>query len=220
MPNGIRVIMLGRQGAGKGTQCRRLADHYGVPHISTGEMLRAAVRQDSVVGRAVKAVLDAGKLVDDAMMISLVQGRIGQEDARVAGYLLDGFPRTVAQAESFYEITAARPVTVVVDLVVERDLVLDRLSARRTCENCEANYVSTGNDPNPWTCDSCGGAVRQRADDTPEAINRRLDLYDSQTAPLVDYYWSRNKLVAVDGLGTPDEVFARLQRAVETARNA
>jgi|688.fasta_scaffold45160_3 adenylate kinase len=220
MPNGIRVIMLGRQGAGKGTQCRRLADHYGVPHISTGEMLRAAVRQDSVVGRAVKAVLDAGKLVDDAMMISLVQGRIGQEDARVAGYLLDGFPRTVAQAESFDEITAARPVTVVVDLVVERDLVLDRLSARRTCENCEANYVSTGNDPNPWTCDSCGGAVRQRADDTPEAINRRLDLYDSQTAPLVDYYRSRNKLVAVDGLGTPDEVFARLQRAVETARNA
>jgi adenylate kinase len=220
MPNGIRVIMLGRQGAGKGTQCRRLADNYGVPHISTGEMLRAAVRQDSVVGRAVKAVLDAGKLVDDAMMISLVQGRIGQEDARVAGYLLDGFPRTVAQAESFEEITAARPVTVVVDLVVERDLVLDRLSARRTCENCEANYVSTGNDPNPWTCDSCGGAVRQRADDTPEAINRRLDLYDSQTAPLVDYYRSRNKLVAVDGLGTPDEVFARLQRAVETARNA
>jgi adenylate kinase len=220
MPNGIRVIMLGRQGAGKGTQCRRLADNYGVPHISTGEMLRAAVRQDSVVGRAVKAVLDAGKLVDDAMMISLVQGRIGQEDARVAGYLLDGFPRTVAQAESFDEITAARPVTVVVDLVVERDLVLDRLSARRTCENCEANYVSTGNDPNPWTCDSCGGAVRQRADDTPEAINRRLDLYDSQTAPLVDYYRSRNKLVAVDGLGTPDEVFARLQRAVETARNA
>jgi adenylate kinase len=183
-------------------------------------MLRAAVRQDSVVGRAVKAVLDAGKLVNDAMMISLVQGRIGQEDARVAGYLLDGFPRTVAQAESFDEITAARPVTVVVDLVVERDLVLDRLSARRTCENCEANYVSTGNDPNPWTCDSCGGAVRQRADDTPEAINRRLDLYDSQTAPLVDYYRSRNKLVAVDGLGTPDEVFARLQRAVETARNA
>ena len=220
MPNGIRVIMLGRQGAGKGTQCRRLADNYGVPHISTGEMLRAAVRQDSVVGRAVKAVLDAGKLVNDAMMISLVQGRIGQEDARVAGYLLDGFPRTVAQAESFDEITAARPVTVVVDLVVERDLVLDRLSARRTCENCEANYVSTGNDPNPWTCDSCGGAVRQRADDTPEAINRRLDLYDSQTAPLVDYYRSRNKLVAVDGLGTPDEVFARLQRAVETARNA
>ena len=220
MPNGIRVIMLGRQGAGKGTQCRRLADHYGVPHISTGEMLRAAVRQDSVVGRAVKAVLDAGKVVNDAMMISLVQGRIGQEDARVAGYLLDGFPRTVAQAESFDEITAARPVTVVVDLVVERDLVLDRLSARRTCENCEANYVSTGNDPNPWTCDSCGGAVRQRADDTPEAINRRLDLYDSQTAPLVDYYRSRNKLVAVDGLGTPDEVFARLQRAVETARNA
>jgi adenylate kinase len=220
MPNGIRVIMLGRQGAGKGTQCRRLADHYGVPHISTGEMLRAAVRQDTVVGRAVKAVLDAGKLVNDEMMVSLVQGRIGQDDARVAGYLLDGFPRTVAQAESFDEITAARPVTVVVDLEVERSLVLSRLSARRTCERCEANYVSTGSDPHPWTCDQCGGMVRQRADDTPEAISRRLDLYDSQTAPLVDYYRSRNTLIAVDGLGTPDEVFARLQSAVDAARNA
>jgi adenylate kinase len=220
MPNGIRLIMLGRQGAGKGTQCRRLAEHYGVPHISTGEMLRAAVRQDSALGRAVKAVLDAGKLVDDALMISLVQGRIGEEDARVAGYLLDGFPRTVAQAESFDEITTARPVTVVIDLVVERDLVLDRLSARRTCERCEANYVATGNDPEPWQCAKCGGVVRQRADDTPEAINRRLDLYDTQTAPLVDYYRSRNKLIPVDGLGTPDEVFARLRLAVDAARNA
>jgi adenylate kinase len=220
MPNGIRVIMLGRQGAGKGTQCRLLAEHFGVPHISTGEMLRAAVRQDSVVGRAVKAVLDAGKLVDDAMMISLVQGRIGQEDARVAGYLLDGFPRTVAQAESLDEITAARPVTVVIDLDVERNLVLDRLSARRTCERCEANYVSTGNDPDPWVCEKCGGTVRQRADDTPEAINRRLDLYDTQTAPLVDYYRAQSKLVTVDGLGAPDEVFARLRSAVDNARTA
>jgi adenylate kinase len=220
MPNGIRVIMLGRQGAGKGTQCRLLAEHFGVPHISTGEMLRAAVRQDSVVGRAVKAVLDAGKLVDDAMMISLVQGRIGQEDARVAGYLLDGFPRTVAQAESLDEITAARPVTVVIDLDVERNLVLDRLSARRTCERCEANYVSTGNDPDPWVCEKCGGTVRQRADDTPEAINRRLDLYDTQTAPLVDYYRAQSKLVTVNGLGAPDEVFARLRSAVDNARTA
>ena len=220
MPNGIRVIMLGRQGAGKGTQCRLLAEHFGVPHISTGEMLRAAVRQDTVVGRAVKAVLDAGKLVNDEMMISLVQGRIGQDDARTAGYLLDGFPRTVAQAESFDEITAARPVTVVIDLEVERNLVLSRLSARRTCERCEANYVSTGNDPDPWICDTCGGTVRQRADNTPEAINRRLDLYDSQTAPLVDYYRSRSKLVTVDGLGSPDEVFARLRSAVENARLA
>jgi adenylate kinase len=220
MPNGIRVIMLGRQGAGKGTQCRLLAEHFGVPHISTGEMLRSAVRQDTVVGRAVKAVLDAGKLVDDALMVSLVQGRIGQDDARVAGYLLDGFPRTVSQAESFDEITAARPVNVVIDLEVERSLVLSRLSARRTCERCEANYVSDGNDPDPWICEQCGGHVHQRADDTPEAITNRLDLYDTLTAPLVNYYRSRSKLVVVDGLGSPDEVFARLRSAVEASRNA
>ena len=220
MPNGIRVIMLGRQGAGKGTQCRLLAEHFDVPHISTGEMLRSAVRQDTVVGRAVKAVLDAGKLVDDALMVSLVQGRIGQDDARVAGYLLDGFPRTVSQAESFDEITAARPVNVVIDLEVERSLVLSRLSARRTCERCEANYVSDGNDPDPWICEQCGGHVHQRADDTPEAITNRLDLYDTLTAPLVNYYRSRSKLVVVDGLGSPDEVFARLRSAVEASRNA
>jgi adenylate kinase len=220
MPNGIRVIMLGRQGAGKGTQCRLLAEHFDVPHISTGEMLRSAVRQDTVVGRAVKAVLDAGKLVDDALMVSLVQGRIGQDDARVAGYLLDGFPRTVSQAESFDEITAARPVNVVIDLEVERSLVLSRLSARRTCERCEANYVSDGNDPDPWICEQCGGHVHQRADDTPDAITNRLELYDTLTAPLVNYYRSRSKLVVVDGLGSPDEVFARLRSAVEASRNA
>lgn len=220
MATGLRIVMLGRQGAGKGTQCRRIAEHFGVPHISTGEMLRAAIRQDSVLGRAVKQVLDAGQLVDDELMVSLVQGRLGEPDARTAGFVLDGFPRTVSQAQSFDDISRARPVNLVIDLAVDRDLVVNRLSARRTCEQCEANYVATGNEPNPWKCEKCGGAVTQRADDTPAAINKRLDLYDQQTSPLIDYYRAKSVLAVVDGVGTPDEVFARLVVAVQGVTKA
>lgn len=212
---GVRAIIFGRQGAGKGTQCQMLGAHFGVPHISTGDMLRAAVRQDSPLGRAVKAVLDAGGLVDDEMMVSLVQGRLGQEDARTAGYILDGFPRTVGQARSLDDMTTSRPLNVVVDLDVPREVVLARLSARRTCDRCGANHVAEGSEPDPWTCDTCGGRVTQRADDTPEAISRRLDLYDSQTSPLTDYYRAASLLLVVDGVGTPEEVFQRLRGAVE-----
>jgi adenylate kinase len=218
MPNGVRVIMLGRQGAGKGTQCRRVAEHYGIPHISTGEILRNAVRQGTVVGRRVKRVLDEGRLVEDDLMVSLVQGRVGETDARMKGYVLDGFPRTIGQAEAFDDITEVRPVNVVIDLEVQRDVVLSRLSARRTCQRCDANYVSTGDDPNPWICQKCGGIVHQRDDDTPEAINHRLDLYDELTAPLVSYYQKSAKLVVVNGLGSPDEVFAKLLATVEAWR--
>jgi len=218
MSDGTRIIMLGRQGAGKGTQCGRIAQHFGVPHISTGDMLRAAVRQESVLGKAVKKVLDTGQLVNDELMISLVQGRLGEPDARTAGYVLDGFPRTVLQAESFDEISKARPVNVVIDLEVNRDLVLSRLSARRTCERCGANYVASGTESDPWNCEKCGGSVTQRADDTPAAINKRLDLYDQQTAPLIDYYRAQSRLVVVNGVGTPDEVFARLVGAVTGVR--
>jgi len=215
--HGVRAIIFGRQGAGKGTQCQMLGAHFGVPHISTGDMLRAAVRQDSPLGRSVKAVLDSGGLVDDEMMVSLVQGRIGQDDARTAGYVLDGFPRTVGQARSLDAMTVSRPINVVIDLEVGRDAVLARLSARRTCGKCGANYVATGAEAEPWTCAQCGGPVGQRTDDTPEAIGRRLDLYDSQTAPLIDYYRAGSRLVVVDGVGTPEEVFGRLCRAVEGA---
>lgn len=212
--------MLGRQGAGKGTQCGLIAKHFGVPHISTGDMLRAAVRQESVLGKAVKKVLDAGQLVDDELMISLVQGRLGEVDARTAGYVLDGFPRTVPQAQSFDEISKARPVDVVIDLEVDRELVLSRLSARRTCEQCGANYVAMGSEANPWICEKCGGSVTQRADDTPAAINKRLDLYDQQTAPLIDFYRGQSRLAVVNGVGTPTEVFARLVAAVDGSRKA
>ena len=218
MSTGVRVIMLGRQGAGKGTQCRRVAKHYGIPHISTGEILRNAVRLGTVVGRQVKKVIDEGRLVEDDLMVSLVQGRIGEADARIDGYVLDGFPRTLAQATAFDEITEVRSVNVVIDLEVQRDVVLRRLSARRTCQQCDANFVSLGDDPSPWICQNCGGVVHQRDDDTPEAINHRLDIYDEITAPLVDYYRKTAKLVVVDGLGSQDEVFAKLLATVEAWR--
>lgn len=215
---GARLIILGRQGAGKGTQCVRLSRHYVVPHISTGDMLRAAVREGTELGLIAKEVMDAGGLVGDGTMIGIVGDRLGKPDATSRGYILDGFPRTVTQAEALTEITAERPIHVVIDLDVPREIVVDRISSRRVCRDCGTNYTSRGDDPFPWICDVCGGDVSQRADDTPEAVNRRLDLYESQTAPLIEYYGSRGQLVVVNGVGHPDNVFKRLTEVVESRR--
>jgi adenylate kinase len=215
---GARLIILGRQGAGKGTQCVRLARHYVVPHISTGDVLRAAVREGTALGLLAKEVMDAGGLVGDDIMIGIVDERLAKPDATNRGYILDGFPRTVGQAEALTGITAERPIHVVIDLDVPREIVLERISSRRVCRDCGTNYTSAGNDPRPWICEVCGGDVGQRDDDTPEAVNRRLDLYESQTTPLVEYYGSRGQLVVVNGVGHPDNVFRRLTEVVESRR--
>jgi len=216
---GARLIILGRQGAGKGTQCVRLSRHFVVPHISTGDMLRAAVREGSELGRMAKQVMDAGGLVGDDIMVGIVEDRLNRDDARTRGYILDGFPRTVPQARALDGITSERPIDCVIDLDVPRDLVLARISSRRVCRDCGTNYVSThGLEKHPWICEVCGGDVMQRDDDTPDAINRRLDLYEEQTSPLIEYYGSDGRLVVVDGVATPDEVFVRLTAAVEAAR--
>ena len=215
---GARLVLLGRQGAGKGTQCVRLSRHLVIPHISTGDMLRAAVREGTPLGVMAKAVIDAGGLVGDDIMIGLVSERLEQDDARVRGYILDGFPRTVGQAISLDEVAAKRPLDMVVDLVVPRELVLDRLSARRVCRDCGANYQVSGIEPAQWSCENGGGDVVQRDDDTPDAINRRLDLYETQTQPLIDYYGQSGRLVQIDGVGSPDEVFDRLTKGVEQRR--
>lgn len=212
---GVRIVMLGRQGSGKGTQCVRLSRHFVVPHISTGDMLRAAVREGTELGKMAKAIIDAGGLVGDDIMVGLVRERLGADDARERGWILDGFPRTAAQAEALDGIADSRPLEMAIDLDVPRDMVLARLSARRVCRDCGANYQATGREAKPWTCDNCGGDVIQRGDDTPEAINVRLDLYETQTQPLIDYYGGSGRLVRIDGTGTPDEVFDRLIRAVE-----
>ncbi len=215
---GARLIILGRQGAGKGTQCVRLSRHYVVPHISTGDMLRAAVREGSELGTAAKKIMDEGGLVGDEIMIGLVDERLIKPDASSRGYILDGFPRTVAQARALDEITRAKPISVAIDLDVPREIVLERLSARRVCRDCGTNYTATGNGPSPWICDVCGGDVQQRADDTPDAVNRRLDLYEEQTSPLIDYFASRGALAVVNGVGHPVHVFKRLTDVIEARR--
>lgn len=218
MNPGARLILLGRQGAGKGTQCVRLSNHYVVPHISTGDVLRAAVSEGTELGVMAREVMDRGGLVSDDVMIGIVRHRLSEADAVTRGYLLDGFPRTVAQALALDELTAERPIDVVLDLDVSRKIVLERLSARRVCSDCRRNYISTGREHNPWICDNCGGDVIRRGDDTPEAIGRRLDLYEEQTSPLIEYYGEKGRLAIVDGVGSPDDVFRRLIDAVESHR--
>ena len=215
---GARLIILGRQGAGKGTQCVRLSRHFVVPHISTGDMLRAAVREGTELGLMAKQVMDAGGLVGDEIMIGLVDQRLSAPDASTRGYILDGFPRTIEQADALDAIADTRPIDVVLDLNVPREIVLERISARRVCRDCGTNYTATGNDPSPWICDVCGGDVMQREDDTPESVNRRLDLYEEQTFPLVKHYSDQNRLVVINGVGHPDAVFARMVKAVEANR--
>jgi adenylate kinase len=218
MITGVRLIIIGRQGAGKGTQCLRMSRHYVVPHISTGDMLRAAVREGTELGRLAEQVIQAGQLVGDDIMIRLVAERLEQDDARTRGYILDGFPRTVTQAEALDSMSGDRPVDAVIDIDVPRAMVIERISSRRTCRDCGMNYTAKGIEHSPWICDSCGGDVVQRADDTPDAINRRLDLYESQTSPLLDYYDRQGRLTVVDGSASPDDVFTRLTSAIDAVR--
>jgi adenylate kinase len=216
--SGVRLVVLGRQGAGKGTQCARLARHYVVPHVSTGEMLRAAVKEDTELGKKAAEVMSAGDLVPDDVMVGLVEERLSDEDTTHRGYILDGFPRTVAQAEALARITAARPLDLVVDLTVPADVVLARLADRRVCVDCGANYSLASPPRDDWRCDNCGGDVIQRHDDTPEAIRKRLEEYERKTAPLIAWYRDRDLLEVVDGQGSLDEVTERIVSAVESRR--
>lgn len=210
--------MLGRQGAGKGTQCTRLSRHFVVPHISTGDMLRAAVKEGTEFGRKAQEYMSAGELLPDDVIIGIVEERLLKDDTRNRGYILDGFPRTESQAESLAEITADQPLDLVVDLDVPTDVVLARLASRRVCADCGANYSVQTPPKHNWTCDHCGGEVIQREDDTEDAIKRRLALYEKETAPLIDWYKSRDLLTVVDGDGDADEVTARLIRTIDASR--
>ena len=215
---GARLVLLGKQGAGKGTQCVRLARHYVVPHISTGEMLRAAARSGTEFGKMAREYMEAGELVPDEVMVGLVKERLDYDDTILRGFILDGFPRTVFQAEQLAALLSPRDLDLVIDVHVPTEVVLERLASRRVCNVCGANY-STATPPQlDWTCDHCGGEVVQREDDTEAAIRRRLALYEKETAPLTAWYEKRGQLVTVDGLGRPDEVSARLLQVIDRRR--
>jgi inorganic pyrophosphatase len=208
---GLHVVMLGRQGSGKGTQGVQLARLLVVPHISVGDVLRDAARSASSAGRRARETMERGELVDDELVVSLVAERLDAPDVRSGGFVLDGFPRTVDQAEALAGMLADAELDRAVVIDVPLEVARARLLARRVCSGCGRIYsVERARGLETWTCGACGGEVRRRADDTEEAVTRRLALYDEQTRPLLDWFGHRNQLLVVDGIGTSEEVFTRL----------
>lgn len=212
---GARLIVLGRQGAGKGTQCSRLATHLGIPHISTGDLFRAAIAAGTDLGRAAQTFVDRGALVPDGLVLDLVAAHLGGTEARRSGYLLDGFPRTLAQGQALFEVLGASAADLAVEINVATAMVLPRLAARRVCKDCGMVTSAPDGVTHHLACPDCGGIAQRRDDDTDDAIARRLALYDEQSGPLLRWLANQGLLTTVDGIGTPDEVFARLVAAVE-----
>jgi adenylate kinase len=218
----MRIVLLGAPGSGKGTQAQRLIDKYRVPQVSTGDLLRAAVTAGTELGRRAKATMDAGKLVDDATMLGIIRERLGQPDA-AGGFILDGFPRTIPQADGLAALleSIGQPLEAVVLMEVDRDKLLRRLTGRRTCRTCGRVFnVYTAPPPQP---PPCGGQcvtpdLFHRPDDSEATIGKRLEVYESQTRPLVEYYRERGLLARVDAEGEIDAVTARLEAALAGAR--
>jgi adenylate kinase len=212
---GPRLVLLGKQGAGKGTQAALLAGHYGVEHLSTGDIFRAAAADGTAAGLEAKRFMDAGELVPDETVIKVVDDHF-TGDFLERGFILDGFPRTLPQAEELEKVLGAEhPLDVVLDLEVPTEIVLERIAGRRVCENCGATYHVTIPPTQDWVCDVCGGRVVQRDDDTEEAIQRRLELYEIETRPIIDFYDRLGKLASIDAAGESDEVFERLVKEVD-----
>src|SRR6185437_13781999 len=181
-------------------------------------MLRGEVKSRTPLGQRAKALMDQGELIPDDLVMEMVGRRLGEKDTRARGFILDGCPRTTAQAEQLADIVAPDHLDLVIDLEVPTAMVLDRLASRRVCVDCGANYSVQTPPLVNWTCDVCGGEVVQREDDTEEAIRRRLELYDRQTAPLIDWYQRHDLLTAVDGTGAPDAVTTRCVQAIDNRR--
>ncbi len=215
----LNLIMLGPPGAGKGTQAERFAKLKGIPKISTGDMLREAVKAGTEIGLRAKAIMDRGELVSDEVMIGIVQDRINRDDAR-SGFILDGFPRTVAQARSLDQVMAGRSPLIVIDIVVPESELVRRLGSRMVCNKCGSNA-----DPSDTkaietrVCSKCGGQLTQRTDDNQSVVLERLKVYHANTAPLVAYYQGRPTFRAVDGAQDPNVVAAALVDAVESAKS-
>ena len=205
----MKLVFLGPPGAGKGTQAEKICQEMSIPHISTGDMLRSAIASATPTGLRAKAFVEAGALVPDEVLIDMVRDRLNEADC-ANGYLLDGFPRTVHQAQALDEIKAP---DMVVDMEVEDEHLLSRLTGRRVCRACQGTFhISTLEDEN--VCPACGGELYRRKDDAPETIQNRLNVYHTQTAPLIDFYRRAGKLAPVNGEGTPEEVTAAILSAL------
>lgn len=197
----MNFIFLGPPGAGKGTLAVKVAEAYKIPHISTGDIFRAAIKDQTELGLKVKAIIDSGGLVSDDITCALVKERLESPDTK-AGFILDGFPRTIPQAEMFDGIC---PEVAVVNFVIADEIVVTRLSTRRTCKKCGANFnIKTLKPKVDGVCDNCGGELYQRDDDKEEAIRHRMEVYREQTEPLIDFYRQKNKLSDIDA-GEPTE---------------
>jgi adenylate kinase len=212
----MRLILLGPPGSGKGTQANLLQDKFRIPKISTGDILRAAVEDDTELGNQARKFMDKGELVPDEVVISLIKKRIVEPDCE-AGFILDGFPRTIVQAEKLGETLEAmgQDIDSVLDLEVDRDELLVRLTGRRTCKNCGAMFHRTSHPPKvEEVCDECGGGLYQRPDDNEETIVKRLEVYSKETAPLKEFYRKQGKLKTIQGRGGMDTIFSQLCKMV------
>lgn len=206
----MRIIMLGAPGAGKGTQAKKIAEKYNIPHISTGDIFRANIKNGTELGVKAKSYMDQGLLVPDELVVDLVADRIQQDDAK-AGYVLDGFPRTIPQAESLDAALAkmGQKIDYAIDVEVPDENIINRMSGRRACVKCGATYHLQYAKPKAeGVCDVCGEQLILRDDDKPETVQKRLGVYHQQTQPLIDYYENQNALKEVDGTKDMEDVFA------------
>lgn len=212
----MRAILLGPPGVGKGTQAARIVERFQVPHIATGDLLRAEARGGTPLGAEARTYMDAGKLVPDAVVIDMFRERLNRSDARF-GFLLDGFPRTVVQAEALDAMLAAtgRPLDRVIGLSAPDEIIVERLAWRAVCPRCGRPGSVVGDDPG--ICDSCGTPRLVRDDDKPEVVRERLKVYRAQTAPVIEYYRSRGLLAEIDGSGAPGQTEAAIAKALDAA---
>ena len=212
----MRIILLGAPGAGKGTQAQFIMEKYGIPQISTGDMLRAAVKAGTELGQQAKAIMDAGKLVTDELVIALVKERITQEDCK-NGFLLDGFPRTYEQAVALDKILKDLHIKLdaVINISVEDEYLVERITGRRVCEKCGASYHIKAAKPKvEGICDMCGGKLIQRKDDEEETIKNRLQVYYQKTKPVLDYYLKQGIVKNVSGVGDIEDIFENIKKAL------
>ena len=208
----MRLVLLGAPGAGKGTQAKKLIGKYGIPQISTGDILRKAVADGTPLGKEAKSYMNKGELVPDSVVIGLVKERLAQDDCK-KGYILDGFPRNTSQAETLDKVLSAMNASIdaALSVDVDKDILMKRLTGRRTCKGCQQMYnVYSSSPKKDGVCDKCGGELFQRDDDKEATIKNRLEVYEKATAPLADYYKRKGILKSVQGEGDIDEIFKKV----------